>query len=290
MVWDDWQPVQLIWRWFSLHPDPNPNLKSATVANIMYRHGFGWLRSSRSGFWTDLELNRLVFLDPTRTASRLPESVANTWYDPNVLIDSIYIKLQNGLLYYCQRFHYPTSVDHLGLACTVEYNNANQGVMSQSDNISVQYADSDLDNTFNGDVPYFRVLYFSWTPPNQILRFQDDLPATKMISTCSKWFKKIQQWILSPQAQEYAVVIPRKYKDPYGCADCVHRFIQVVKLTDKIHIEPVGAIVGPAHLVQENAASDRMDGVRLVNSHENLDTYWTVYSVTTPESRCAGGR
>ena len=36
-------------------------------------------------------------------------------YDQNVPIDSIYIKLQNGLFYYRQPFHNPTSVEHLGL-------------------------------------------------------------------------------------------------------------------------------------------------------------------------------
>jgi len=38
-------------------------------------------------------------------------------YDQNVLLDSIFIKLQNGLLYYRQPFHNPTSVEHLGLDC-----------------------------------------------------------------------------------------------------------------------------------------------------------------------------
>jgi hypothetical protein len=45
------------------------------------------------------------------------------------------------------------------------------------------------------------------------------------------------------------VGIPTKYKDPHGWADCVDRFIQVVKQTDMIHIVPVEAIVGLAHLV-----------------------------------------
>ena len=40
-------------------------------------------------------------------------------YDQNVLLDSIFIELQNGLLYYCQPFHYPTSIEHLGLDCMV---------------------------------------------------------------------------------------------------------------------------------------------------------------------------
>jgi hypothetical protein len=31
-------------------------------------------------------------------------------YDQNVLIDSVFIKLQNGLLYYHQPFDFPTSV------------------------------------------------------------------------------------------------------------------------------------------------------------------------------------
>jgi len=38
-------------------------------------------------------------------------------YDQNVLLDSIFIKLQNGLLYYRQPFHCPISVEHLGLDC-----------------------------------------------------------------------------------------------------------------------------------------------------------------------------
>jgi len=45
-----------------------------------------------------------------------------------------------------------------------------------------------------------------------------------------------------------------------------------------MHIVPVEAIVGRAHLVQENnAASDRINSVWLVNNHVDLDTYWTVH-------------
>jgi len=170
-------------------------------------------------------------------------------YDQNVPIDSVFIKLQNGLLYYRQPFHCPTSVERLGLDCKVEYTDANQGIMPESHNIWVQYMDSDLDNTFQGRVPSFLVLYFSWTPPNQILQCQERLPAGKSISTFSKSGKNTQQWILRPQPQEYAVVIPKEYKDLHGWADCVDGFIRVVKQTDKMHIVPVGAIVGPAHLV-----------------------------------------
>jgi len=54
--------------------------------------------------------------------------------------------------------------------------------------------------------------------------------------------------------------------------------MRVVKQTDKMHIIPVGAIDGPAHLVRENnAASDRIDNLWLVNNHVDFDTYWTVY-------------
>jgi len=198
-------------------------------------------------------------------------------YDQNVLLDSIFIKLQNGLSYYHQPFHCPTSVERLELDCKVEYTDANQGIMPESHNIWVHYTDSDLDNTFQGRVPSVPVLYFSWTPPNQILQCQERLPTGKVISTLSKRCKKTQQWILRRQVQEYAVVIPTKYKDPHGWADCVDGFMQVVKQIDMMHIVPVGAIVGPAHLVRENAASDRIDSVWLVNNHVDLNTYWTVY-------------
>jgi len=147
--------------------------------------------------------------------------------------------------------------------------------MPESHNIWVQYMDCDLDTTFKGRVPSVPVLYFGWTPPNQILQFQECLPAGKTILTFSKWCKKSQQWILHPQVQEYAVVIPTMYKHPHGWADCVDGFIRVVKQTDLMHIVPVGAIVKLADLVRENAASDRIDIVWLVNNHVDLDTYWT---------------
>jgi len=201
-------------------------------------------------------------------------------YDQNVLIYSIFIKLQNGLLYYHQPFHNPTSVEPLGLDCKVEYTNSNQGIMPGAHNIWVQYMQSeenDLDNTFQGRIPSFLVQYFSWTPLNPILQYQDRLPQGKAISTFSNRCKKTQRWELCPQAQEYAVVIPTKYKDLPGWADCVDRFIRVVKQKNKMHIVTVGAVVGPVHLVQENAASGGIDSVWLVTNHVNLDTYWTVY-------------
>jgi len=73
------------------------------------------------------------------------------------------------------------------------------------------------------------------------------------------------------------VVIPTKYKDLHSWADCVDGIIWVVKQTDMMHIVPVRAIVGLAHLVRENTASDRIDSVWLVNNHVDLDNYWTVY-------------
>jgi len=91
--------------------------------------------------------------------------------DQNVLLESKFIKLQNGLSYYRQLFHCPTSVESLGPDCKVEYTHAKQGVMPESHNIWVQYMDSDLNNTFQGRVSSVPVLYFSWTPPNQILQF-----------------------------------------------------------------------------------------------------------------------
>jgi hypothetical protein len=140
-------------------------------------------------------------------------------YDHNVLLDGIFIKFQNGLSYYRQPFHCPTSVERLGLDCKVEYTNANQGIMPESLNIWVQYTDSDLDNTFQGQVSFFHVLFFSWTPPNQNCHFQMRLPAEKAISTFSKRCNNSHQWVLRPRAQEYVVVIPTKYNDLHGWAD-----------------------------------------------------------------------
>jgi len=125
-------------------------------------------------------------------------------YDQNVVLYSIFIKLLNGLLYYRQPFHNPTSVEDLGHDCKVEYATANQGIIPEAHNIWVQYTQSeenDLDNTFQGRIPSFAVLYFSWIPPNQILKFQWRLPAGNVILTFSKRGNITQQWVFHPQAQ-----------------------------------------------------------------------------------------
>jgi len=117
-------------------------------------------------------------------------------YDQDVLVDSILVKLQNGLSYYDESFHCPASVELLGLDCKVEYTNANEGIMPQSHNIGVQYTESDLDKTFQGRVRYFALSYFRWTTLNQILEVQEHLPGGKTISSFSTRCKKTQQWIL----------------------------------------------------------------------------------------------
>jgi len=95
--------------------------------------------------------------------------------------------------------------------------------------------------------------------------------------TFAKRFNQTQQWVLRPQAQEYTMVIPTKFKDHQAWADCVDRFIRVVKQTNKMHIESVEAMVGLPHWVEENAAVGGIDFVWLVNHHVDFDMYWTVY-------------
>jgi hypothetical protein len=72
------------------------------------------------------------------------------------------------------------------------------------------------------------------------------LAGGKVLLTLSKKCQKTQQRVVHPQAQEYMVVIPTKYNNGYGWADCVDGFIWVVKQMMKRHIIPIGAIVEPA--------------------------------------------
>jgi hypothetical protein len=72
-------------------------------------------------------------------------------------------------------------------------------------------------------------------------------------------------------------VIPTKYNELHGSADCVDGFIPVVREMNKTDIVPVGEIVRTARLVRENAALGGMDSIWLVNNDVDLDTYWTVY-------------
>ena len=82
-------------------------------------------------------------------------------YDQNVLIDSIFITLQNWLLYYHQPFHNPTSVERLGHDCKVECTNTNQAILPEAYKIWVHYTqieENDLDNTFQRRIPSFPIL------------------------------------------------------------------------------------------------------------------------------------
>jgi hypothetical protein len=183
-------------------------------------------------------------------------------------------------LYYCQPYHNPTSVEHLGLDCKVEYTNSNQGIIPDAHNIGVQHKQSeenDLDNTVQGLISSFPVSYFSWTPLNQILQFQKRFPASNAISMFSKRCSTTAQWVLRPQAQEYALVIPTMFQDIHGWADCVEVFIWGVKPMNKMRIVIVGGIIRPAHLVQEDLLSGGIDSVWCVNNHVDFDLYWTVY-------------
>jgi hypothetical protein len=119
-------------------------------------------------------------------------------YYQNGLRDSTFFLQQNELLYYHQPFLHPTSVECLGLDCKVEYTNGNQGIMPEAYAIWVQYTESeenDLDNTFEEGISSFPVLYFTWTPQNQILQFQVRLPAWNVLSAISKRGKQTQHQI-----------------------------------------------------------------------------------------------
>jgi len=90
-------------------------------------------------------------------------------YDQNVLLDNIFIQLQNRLLYCHQPFLFATSVEHVGLNCKVEYTNANQGIVPKFLNIWVQFIvckENDLDYIFQGEVASFPVLSFGMLPPS----------------------------------------------------------------------------------------------------------------------------
>jgi hypothetical protein len=69
-------------------------------------------------------------------------------------------------------------------------------------------------------------------------------------------------------------VNPTKYNDFHGWADCVVWFIRVVKQMNKMHLLPLGAIVGPAHLVPENVAFGGMNIVSLVGKDWSVIIKW----------------
>lgn len=134
--------------------------------------------------------------------------------------------------------------------------------MPESHNVWVQYMESQensINNSFQGPGLSVLVLSISWTALNKIISFQEHLHAWNIISTYSKRSKKTKWGVIHPQAQEYTILIPTKYKDLHSWADCINSFILVITKANKIHCVPIGAKVVLVHSVQENAASDRID-------------------------------
>jgi hypothetical protein len=141
-------------------------------------------------------------------------------------------------LYYREQFHNPTSVERQWFNCKIKQTNANQGNKHEAQNIWVEYMqceENDLIITIQGQIPSFSALLFSKTVPNHNLDILKCLPAGKPILTIWKWCKKTQQWVLHPQDEEYPVVIPTKFNGHYGWADCVDRFVRIVKQTNIMH-------------------------------------------------------
>jgi hypothetical protein len=137
-------------------------------------------------------------------------------YDVNEQIDIRFILHHNGRFDCHQPFHCPTSFERLELDCNMRYIDANQGMISEDHNIWVRYGrseENDFHNTFEGLIPSFPELYLSWIPLDQSLQFLECLPAGRAISAFSKRCKKIQQWVLHPQAQEYTVGISTQYNN-----------------------------------------------------------------------------
>jgi len=116
-------------------------------------------------------------------------------YNQNALKVSIFIILQNAVLYWYELFHSPTSVEHPGLDSKVECIDANQGIIRKSHNIWVHYMERDLDNTFQCWIQSFPVLYFCWTTPNEILQCREPLLAGNTILQHPNRCKKTQHWI-----------------------------------------------------------------------------------------------
>jgi len=109
----------------------------------------------------------------------------------------------------------------------VEYANANQGIMPKSHNIWVQYMhyeEHDLDNTFQGRVSAFPIVYFCQTRPDLILQFLGSLPAAISIFMFSLRCKNIQPWLLCASAQNYWLMILTKNQDPQYWADFFYNF------------------------------------------------------------------
>jgi len=173
-------------------------------------------------------------------------------YYRNVLIDSILIQLINQVLFYCQPFHRPSSVESLGHNCNIENTNTNQGIICKCHNSWVQDTENEDDNIYNtgqGRVPSVPVLYLWCAPPYRMLQVQKYLPARMSILTFPMRYKKTPQWVLHSQAQEYVVVIQSQCEDPHGWANCENRLLPVVNQTNTMRIISIRAIYRLAHVV-----------------------------------------
>jgi hypothetical protein len=116
--------------------------------------------------------------------------------------------------------------------------------------------------SFKPEFPVCCILLY-WTAVNQIQQIEMHYPAGNMIWSLSNRHRLTHHCILQPKFDEYGVAVRMKYKHPAGRADCIDRFIRVVKPTEMMHIVAVRANVGPEHSVRGNATSKRINTYHL---------------------------
>jgi len=150
--------------------------------------------------------------------------------------------------------------------------------MSKCHNIWVQYTESDLDNTFQGRVPSF--LYYSLAGPRWIRssNFRSACLPENQYRPFLKGQEESTMDIMSSSSRIYSDdtnKIQRSAWLGWLCwqiyPDCKTDWYDAYYTFE--------AIVWPVHLVRQNAASDMIDSIWLVNDHVELDTYWTGYQV-----------
>jgi hypothetical protein len=120
---DKWQNTHRAYLWHLQHSQDEPFFchVSPQVHYLRETHVWGVCTSIKS---TSLRAASEGFRIP-HCEQIFPPIIHDDWwhevsgpvfrYDQNVLFDSIFMKLQNGLSYYSQPFHCPTSVEHLRL-------------------------------------------------------------------------------------------------------------------------------------------------------------------------------
>ena len=123
----------------------------------------------------------------------------------------------------------------------------------------------------------FLLLYFTLTPPINVLDIQNVIPnCGRSLKISSKFIPSLKTSVVWPSNLPLAAAVGTSFQHHSGDPQEMDGFIRIIKAIE-LDVFAIQWIEGPAHLLPESGTNTGGGSLWIINSQVDLDTYWDVY-------------